>query len=308
MKSFLTYVLITVFFGTVGCRVKGGSESSMAASASNATVVAIRVKSGNSITLSERSKRSLVQGVVCRINLDSSSLEMKIVPRTRSQLISLNASEYFVEFLEPIDSAQCDVGASISSSSSFAFKDFFVQADDVELLTSESVAPYVAPSKSNPSDLTSRKAEALAADIERRRTGGGKACGLTAFGSAGCWACVGWSMTDVGIFPSGLGSDADGTPNGFLRATANARSRKAADGTITINNVRFKSLKAEFGTTPSLAPRGSILFCNTSAAGHAAIITQPANEMRSDVVEVLGVGGRQSLCWERVDEILFPLD
>lgn len=115
-------------------------------------------------------------------------------------------------------------------------------------------------------------------------------------------------MTETGNYPNGLGSLADANPNGFLRATQAARSRKGADGVVDINGKRFRSLIAQYRSTPSLAPRGSILFCNTSAAGHAAVITKPANEMRSDVIEILSDQSRQSLCWEQVQEILFPLD
>jgi hypothetical protein len=115
-------------------------------------------------------------------------------------------------------------------------------------------------------------------------------------------------MTDNRLFPSGLGAAADNSPHGFLRATASARSKKDQNEVVNINGIRFKSLLNEYRGRPSLAPRGSILFCNTSAEGHAAIVTQPANEMRSDVIEIIGATWRQSLCWTQVLEILYPLD
>lgn len=303
------FLVLCAFVGLVAaCGQKNqASESSTLASTRNSnTVIGLKPKNAASLTLNQLSTRGLSKGITCNYKLQPESEMVEIVPSTRERVLSANGLEYFVQLRKPIDAAACSGTDAVGK---FDYKFFFVLVSDADLVGSQSVAPEPAPQPPvSTDDLRSRRAEALASDMERRRSGGGKACGLTSFGQRGCWACVGWAMTDTGIFPRGLGSDADATPNGFLRATASARARKSGDGIVNINGVRFRSLKAEYGTTPSLAPRGSILFCNTSAAGHVAVITKPANEMRSDVIEILGATYRQSLCWDQVQEILFPLD
>ncbi|MBM3383273.1 MAG: hypothetical protein FJY29_12685 [Betaproteobacteria bacterium] len=308
MRNTLLKLMLLVVAVVSACKpaTKGGLSEVNMASAGGA-IVALVGKNGSALTLTQLSRRSLRPGIVCRYPADSESRELRIVPSTLARISSTNGLEYFVKLKSPMPASECQ--SSDDGDSDFDYISFYVSKSEVEVLTSATVTPE--PGRELLPDsgiLTSRKAESLARDIETRRSGGNKACGLTSFGQRGCWGCVGWSMTAVKLFPSGLGSGADASPNGFLRATAAARSRKSADGTIDINGVRFRSLRAQYGSTPSLAPRGSILFCNTSAEGHAAIITKTANEMRSDVVEILGATWRQSACWERVDEILFPLD
>jgi hypothetical protein len=304
--------LFKLFFIAAALVVEGCKPAPSSAGAivnaldSGSTIVGIVSKSEAPINLSQVSKRSLRTGVICRLGGGAEAAQLSIVPSTLAKISSVNGLEYFIQLKTPLSSSQCQVAAADEA---FDYRSFFVSKAEVDLLTSTTVSPE--QSRGLPPDLDSLKsnrAEALARDIENRRSGGNKPCGLTSFGNRGCWACVGWSMTSAKVFPPGLGAVADASPNGFLRATASARSRKAADGTVNIKGVRFLSLKAQYGSTPSLAPRGSILFCNTSTEGHAAIITNPANEMRSDVIEIIGANWRQSLCWERVDEILFPLD
>jgi hypothetical protein len=303
-----TLLVLCLFVAVVvGC--KPGSSSNLSETntlSSSATVIALAGKNGSPITLSQLSRRNLRDGIICRFSGTSGTDELEIVPSTLAKISSSNGVEYFVRLRNSIPAKDCQ---GVQEGEEFDFRSFFVSKAEVEVLTSTTATPEPGQVLLPDADaIKSRRAEALARDIETRRSGGGKPCGLTSFGNRGCWACVGWAMTNTKIFPAGLGSGADASPNGFLRATAGARMRKAADGTININGVRFLSLKPQYGMRPSLAPRGSILFCNTSAEGHAAIITNPANEMRSDVVEIIGATWRQSLCWERVDEILFPLD
>ncbi|NBX17595.1 MAG: hypothetical protein EBR09_09540 [Proteobacteria bacterium] len=292
-----------------GCRYSlstGTNDSTGSSAVATSTVVALKGVQGKTLKLTQTSSRSIIGGVKCEFRGDSNQELLAIVPAKQERLVSASGLEYFVQLKNPMSAESCQGEDELGN---FDFKSFFVKVEDVELVGSFSVAP--APLRTVPvslDDLKSARSESLARDMERRRSGGNKSCGLTSFGQRGCWACVGWAMTDTGVFPAGLGADADATPNGFLHATRAARSRKAADGSISINGKRFRSLLAEYRGTPSLAPRGSILFCNTSAAGHAAVITQPANEMRSDVVEILSAPHRQSLCWEHVQEILFPLD
>ncbi len=288
------------------CRPAGSGESGTASISGPTTVVGVKSLQGGPILLSQISSRSMFNGIKCNVQTDSSAQILELIPTTRARILSVSGQEYFVQLRNPIDAAKC---TGQDANGKFDYKTFFIKVSDVELVYAGGVTPApVAQIPFSIDDIKSSRAEALARDMERRRSGGGKSCGLTSFGSRGCWACVGWAMTDTGIFPKGLGADADATPNGFLRATQAARSRKGADGVVNINGKRFRSLLPEFRATPSLAPRGSILFCNTSAAGHAAVITIPANEMRSDVIEILSAQHRQSLCWDQVQEILFPLD
>ncbi|MEY2988777.1 MAG: hypothetical protein RJB13_2298 [Pseudomonadota bacterium] len=303
MKSITIKILFLGVFVSAGC--KPPETSSTAATATDvdrSAVTALRVKTSGTLSFRQYSIKSLRSGIECRLEISNLGEEIAIVRSPKYRVTAGTSGDYFVHLPSALSPENCT-----GSDPDFSYKSFFVDRRDVELVmlggdADDSDSPF------DPSDLTSRRAEALARNIEQRRSGGGKACGLKSFGQRGCWACVGWSMTDVGLFPSGLGASADASPNGFLRATASARSRKSADGIVTINGVRFRSLKAEFGMKPSFAPRGSILFCNTSAEGHATVVTKPASEMRSDVIEVIGSSWRQSLCWSTVDEILFPLD
>jgi hypothetical protein len=295
-------------FWLLGCRPsgQGKSDNATASVANTSTVVALKAMQGRSLQLSQISFRSLFDGIKCSYPADSAQQQLEIVPSKPERILSASGLEYFVQLKTPLEATSCQGEDAVGN---FDYKSFFVRVSDVELVQNQKVTPAPVPvAPPSLDDLKSRHAESLARDMERRRSGGNKSCGLTSFGARGCWACVGWAMTDTGVFPSGLGADADATPNGFLRATRAARTRKGADGTININGKRFRSLLAEYRSSPSLAPRGSILFCNTSAAGHAAVIIQPANEMRSDVIEIIGANHRQSLCWEQVQEILFPLD
>lgn len=297
---------IAVLLMSSACRQAGsGSADSAAASLSSSlTIVGLKSVTGGNLQLSQLSWRSIIDGVKCRVELGTEQLE--VVPVSRQRALSTSGKEYFLTLRKALDSALC---SGNENAVNFDYKSFYVRLEDVELQTSGSVVPVPVPGVPvSTDDLRSARAEALARDMEGRRSANGTRCGLTSFGSRGCWPCVGWAMTDTGIFPSGLGASADANPNGFLRATQAARARKGADGVVNINGKRFRSLLAQYRTTPSLAPRGSILFCNTSSAGHAAVITKPANEMRSDVVEILGDHSRQSLCWDQVQEILFPLD
>jgi len=290
---------------TAACKGARSSGSEVSSTAS-ATVIALRPKENSYIFLHQFSTRSLVRkGLECSVKLENDQ-QLELVPVSEARLKAPQGYEYFIVLKEPLDLKSCTGNNEVED---FDGKSFFVSRLQTELVLSNTVAP--APDKEVPfstDDLKSSKSEALARDMERRRSGGGKSCGLTAFGNRGCWACVGWAMTDQGLFPRGLGSDADNSPNGFLRATASARARKTADGLVNINGIRFRSLKAQYARTPSLAPRGSILFCNTSAEGHAAVVIKPAEELRSDVVEILSSTWRQSKCWEQVEEILFPVD
>ncbi len=289
------------------CKPAGSSDTAALSSQHlSATVVAVRAKSGSTFSLTQYSRRSIRKAIVCNFVASENSSYLKIVPSKLSQIESPNGVEYFIRLQTPVSAEQCKGAVE---GETFSYGEFFVSKAEVEVVTSELVTPApVAQTNRYSDDFQSRKAESLAYDMERRRSGGGKPCGLTSFGNRGCWACVGWAMTDNKVFPEGLGSGADSSPNGFLRATANLRARKAADGTIHLNGIRFRSLMPEYRMRPSLAPRGSILFCNTSAEGHAAIVTHPGNEMRSDVIEIIGANWRQSLCWDKVEEILFPLD
>lgn len=296
-------VIVGVILGAMGCKPAGSdSDATTSSTIDRTTVTALRLRNTGPVIVRQFSSKSIRQGVVCTIDAASSGVTLPIVPAAKFRVIAGGISDYFIVFPTPLPSESCE-----GDTWQFDRRTFFVDGQNVDLMSDGSVLSDTEV-PADPSDLTSRKADALARNIEQRRSGGGKACGLTSFGQRGCWACVGWSMTDVGVFPRGLGSGADMSPNGFLRATASMRARKSADGIVTINGTRFRSLLAEFGMRPSLAPRGSILFCNTSAEGHAAVITKPANEMRSDVVEVIGSSWRQSLCWSKVDEILFPVD
>ena len=290
-------------FMLVSCKPSVDANTSETSSiVEQGAVTALRARKTGALVLRQFSKKSLRSGIECRIDVSADGEELRIIPAPKYRVTAGASGDYFISFPQPIPPDNCN-----GSEPDFSFKSFFVSSSDVELMLSgANISDMDVPF--DPADMTSQRAEALARNIERRRSGGGKACGLTSFGQRGCWACVGWSMTDVGLFPRGLGAAADSSPNGFLRATASARARKSADGLVTINGVRFRSLKAEFDMKPSFAPRGSILFCNTSVEGHAAVITKPASEMRSDVVEVIGSSWRQSLCWSQVDEILFPVD
>jgi len=303
MKFIRKYLLCVGVFALASCKPpEQSAPSETGAQFDRSAVVAIRVQNAGTLVLRQFSSKSLRSGVECRLQLTSAGEVLSIVQSPKYRVTAGTSGDYFISFAQALPSDNCT-----GSDPGFTYKSFFVDSQNVELvLTGNNIADADVPL--DPSDLTSNRAESLARNIEQRRSGGGKACGLTSFGQRGCWACVGWSMTDVGVFPRGLGAGADHSPNGFLKATASARARKSADGLVTINGMRFRSLKAEFGMKPSFAPRGSILFCNTSAEGHAAVITKPASEMRSDVIEVIGSSWRQSLCWSKVDEILFPLD
>lgn len=303
MKSITKKILCLGIFMSAACKPPDtSSTAATAASVDRSAVTALRVNTAGTLSLRQYSIKSLRSGVECRMEISNSGEEIAIVRSPKYRVTAGTSGDYFVQLPLALSPENCT-----GSDPDFSYKSFFVDSRNVELVMLGGEAADV-DSPHDISDLTSRRAEALARNIEQRRSGGGKACGLTSFGQRGCWACVGWSMTDVGLFPRGLGSSADASPNGFLRATAAARSRKSAEGIVNINGVRFRSLKAEFGMKPSFAPRGSILFCNTSAEGHAAVITKPASEMRSDVIEVIGSSWRQSLCWSAIDEILFPLD
>ena len=298
---------VILLFCIPACKPARSSDTAALSSQNlSATVVAVRAKSGSTFSMTQYSRRSIRKAIICNFVASENSSYLKIVPTKLSQIESPNGAEYFIRLQTPVSAEQCKGGVE---GQTFSYGEFFVSRAEVEVVTSELVTPApVAQMNRYSDDFQSRKAEALAYDMERRRSGGGKPCGLTSFGNRGCWPCVGWAMTDNKVFPEGLGSGADLSPNGFLRATANLRARTAADGTIHLNGIRFRSLMPEYRMRPSLAPRGSILFCNTSAEGHAAIVTQPGNEMRSDVIEIIGANWRQSLCWEKVEEILFPLD
>lgn len=303
MKAFVGFLIFQAALTIAGCKPPNASSLSEAdAGVDRRAVTSIRVHAAKPLMLRQFSSKSLRAGLECKIEIQSPGEVLEVVPTPKYRVTAGTSGDFFITLNAPVDEQNCN-----GVDPGFDYRNFFVSSREVELILggadlADAAAPF------DPSDISSRRAELLARNIEQRRSGGGKPCGLTSFGSRGCWACVGWSMTDVGLFPSGLGAAADHSPNGFLRATAQLRRRKSADGTLSINGVRFRSLMTEFGMRPSLAPRGSILFCNTSAEGHAAIITKPANEMRSDVVEVLGSSWRQSLCWSKVDEILFPLD
>lgn len=301
-----TLSILSLFLSFGGCKPTGPSQTTSTAVQRGQTVIGIRAKNVGTLSLHQVSQRALRQGLRCQIKGERASDGLPVVPVSASRAESVNGIEYFVELKTALESEACE-GTTVSTS--FDFKSFFVNRNEVELILSSQAAPAaqkMVPASSD--DLRSVRAEALARDMERRRSGGGKSCGLSSFGQRGCWSCVGWAMTDTRLFPAGLGSDADFSPNGFLRATAAARARKSQEGIVNINGIRFKSLLREYKGTPSLAPRGSILFCNTSAEGHAAVITQSGNEMRSDVIETIGATWRQSLCWTQVQEILYPLD
>ncbi|MEY3902245.1 MAG: hypothetical protein RL189_1551 [Pseudomonadota bacterium] len=301
---YITWIAVLLMSSACRQTGSGSADSAEASLSSSSTIVGLKSVTGGNLQLSQRSWRSIVEGVKCRVALGTEQLE--VVPVSRQRALSASGKEYFLTLPEALDSSLC---SGNENAVNFDYKSFYVRLEDVELQTSDSVVPAPVPvAPVSTDDLRSVRAEALARDMEKRRSANGTRCGLTSFGSRGCWSCVGWAMTETGNYPNGLGSLADANPNGFLRATQAARSRKGADGVVDINGKRFRSLIAQYRSTPSLAPRGSILFCNTSAAGHAAVITKPANEMRSDVIEILSDQSRQSLCWEQVQEILFPLD
>jgi hypothetical protein len=155
----------------------------------------------------------------------------------------------------------------------------------------------------------SRVANLLADDVKNRTVGfDGKRC--TRFGKSqndwlkNCWSCVGGSITDVtGWFDIG----GDGTPNSFvtiLRARYGG-GRPLKDGVITFGKRKWRIITHKYRKNPGSAPRGSLVLCNTSAAGHSTIVLEPNKMARSDVTEVPAEAACHS---GNLHEIMYPLD